>query len=168
MKKYAANLITGSRVLLAIAILWIPVFSIPFYVLYLLCGITDMLDGIIARRTGTASSLGSKLDSMADVVFVMVCLIKILPSLQLEWLAGVWIAAIAFLRMVNIIFGYVYRHQLILLHTIANKVTGFLLFLLPLCMQIIDIHDAPSVFPDRLQPEGNLFPALLTLQPGRL
>ena len=142
MKKYAANLITGSRVLLAIAILWIPVFSIPFYVLYLLCGITDMLDGIIARRTGTASSLGSKLDSMADVVFVMVCLIKILPSLQLEWLAGVWIAAIAFLRMVNIIFGYVYRHQLILLHTIANKVTGFLLFLLPLCMQIIDIHDA--------------------------
>lgn len=131
MKKYAANLITGSRVLLAIAILWIPVFSIPFYVLYLLCGITDMLDGIIARRTGTASSLGSKLDSMADVVFVMVCLIKILPSLQLEWLAGVWIAAIAFLRMVNIIFGYVYRHQLILLHTIANKVTGFLLFLLP-------------------------------------
>ena len=86
---------------------------------------------------------------MADVVFVMVCLIKILPSLQLEWLAGVWIAAIAILRMVNIIFGYVYRHQLILLHTIANKVTGtddFNIYrdpvLLPLCMQIIDIHDA--------------------------
>lgn len=39
-----------------------------------------MMDGAVARKTGSVSKFGSKLDSVADFVFIVVCLIKILPA----------------------------------------------------------------------------------------
>ena len=53
-------------------LLFFPVFSILFYMLYLFCGLTDMVDGTVARKIGSASEFGVKLDSAADIVFVAV------------------------------------------------------------------------------------------------
>ena len=62
-------------------------FSPKFYCLYCVAGFTDMIDGTIARKTGSASTFGSTLDSIADFVFIMACLIKLLPVLTLStWL----------------------------------------------------------------------------------
>ena len=36
----------------------------------------------IARRTRTTSQLGAKIDTMADTIFVVVCLIKFLPEIR--------------------------------------------------------------------------------------
>ncbi|MGX8773452.1 MAG: CDP-alcohol phosphatidyltransferase family protein, partial [Bacillota bacterium] len=74
-----ANIITGIRIVCSIALLFVPVFSSGFYALYLIAGFSDMIDGIVARKTGTASDFGSKLDTVADIVLVAVCLIKLLP-----------------------------------------------------------------------------------------
>ncbi len=41
-----------------------------------------MIDGTVARKTGTESEFGSKLDSTADLMFVTVCLLKLLPVLN--------------------------------------------------------------------------------------
>ena len=38
-----------------------------------------MIDGTIARKTGAVSNFGSRLDTIADFVFMLVCSIKILP-----------------------------------------------------------------------------------------
>lgn len=57
-----ANLITGTRILCSAALLFCPAFSAPFYVLYLMAGLTDMVDGAVARKTGTVSTFGAKLD----------------------------------------------------------------------------------------------------------
>ena len=39
---------------------------IRFYILYLFCGLTDMIDGAIVRKTGAVSKFGARLDTIAD------------------------------------------------------------------------------------------------------
>ena len=134
-----ANLITSCRILFSLLLLFFPALSPGFYGLYLAAGLSDMLDGFVARRTNTASPLGARLDSMADLLFLTVCLIKLLPVLTLPvWLWG-WVGLVALLRLVNILSGFVCRKKLVLLHTGANKLTGALLFLLPLSLGFLDI-----------------------------
>ena len=90
-----ANLITGSRIVLSVALLFCPALSPVFFVLYIVAGITDMIDGAVARRTGTASAFGARLDTIADFVFTAVCLIKLLPVLHVPVWLLVWVAVIA-------------------------------------------------------------------------
>ncbi|MDD6798664.1 MAG: CDP-alcohol phosphatidyltransferase family protein [Clostridia bacterium] len=74
-----ANIITGCRILCSILLLFAPAFSPTFYILYLAAGFTDMIDGTIARKTNTANEFGSGLDTIADIIFVVICIIKVLP-----------------------------------------------------------------------------------------
>ena len=134
-----ANLITSCRILLSLLLLFFPTLSPGFYGLYLAAGLSDMLDGYVARRTNSASPLGAKLDSMADLVFLAVCLLKLLPVLTLPVWLWVWVGLIALLRLVNILSGFVCRKKLVLLHTKANKLTGALLFLLPLSLGFLNL-----------------------------
>ena len=134
-----ANLITSCRILFSLLLLFFPALSPGFYGLYLAAGLSDMLDGFVARRTNSASPLGAKLDSMADIVFLAVCLIKLLPVLALPVWLWVCVGLIALLRLVNVVSGFVWRKKLVLLHTRANKLTGALLFLLPLSLGFLNI-----------------------------
>lgn len=134
-----ANLITSCRILFSLLLLFFPALSPGFYGLYIAAGLSDMLDGFVSRRTNSASPLGAKLDSIADIIFLSVCLIKLLPVLTLPvWLWG-WVGLIALVRLINIISGFVCQGKLVLLHTGANELTGAFLFLLPLCLNLIDI-----------------------------
>ena len=89
-----ANVITGLRILVSAVLLFCPVFSPIFYVLYLIAGLSDMVDGIIARKTDSVSEFGSRLDGVADFVFVAVCLIKILPVMDIPICSVATFAAI--------------------------------------------------------------------------
>ena len=138
MKKYMANIITGSRMAVSLPLLFIPLSSAWFYIFYLFCGLTDMIDGTIARRTGAVSDFGSKLDTAADFVFMAVCVVKLLPMIKLFTWLWAWIAAIAIIKVINIVLGFIRRKKLVALHTVLNKTTGLLLFLLPLTLQFIE------------------------------
>ena len=105
-KAGAANLITGTRILCSVALLFCPAFSRSFFLLYLAAGLTDMIDGPVARKTGTVSELGAKLDTAADCVFVAVCLWKLLPSLAVPLWLWIWIVLIPLNKMINMISGY--------------------------------------------------------------
>ena len=145
-KAGAANLITGMRILCSVALLFCPAFSRSFFVLYLAAGLTDMIDGPVARKTGTVSELGAKLDTAADCVFVTVCLWKLLPSLAVPLWLWIWIVLIALIKMINIISGYVIQKRFVAMHTIMNKVTGILLFILPLTLPVVELkYSAPLV-----------------------
>ena len=126
--------------MIALTLVLTKTFSAVFYILYIIGGLTDMLDGFVARKTQTASDFGAKLDSVADFLFVAVCLVKILPVLQIpSWLL-LWIILIALIEFANLIFAYHRWHKLCLFHTKANKTTGFLLFLLPLTLGYFKIE----------------------------
>ena len=134
-----ANIITGFRVLISIALLFCPVFSPVFYVLYLIAGLSDMIDGTIARRMNTVSEFGARFDTAADFVFVVVCLIKFLPVISIPAWLYVWIVLIALIKIINIISGYVVQKKLVAVHSVMNKMTGVLLFILPLTFPIVPL-----------------------------
>ena len=129
-----ANVITGLRILVSAVLLFCPVFSPIFYVLYLIAGLSDMVDGIIARKTDSVSEFGSRLDGVADFVFVAVCLIRVLPVLDIPIWLYVWTAVIFFVKIINIISGYIMQKRYVAVHTTMNKATGVLLFMLPLTL----------------------------------
>ena len=135
-----ANFITFIRILCSIAILFCPVFSVAFYALYITAGLTDMIDGWVARKTNTVSEFGAKLDTVADFVFVVVCLVKLLPIMDIPTWLYLWIGVIAFIKIINIVSGYVVQKQFVAIHSVMNKVTGVLLFVLPLTLTFIDLR----------------------------
>ena len=135
-----ANVITGLRILVSAVLVFCPVFSPIFYAMYLIAGLSDMADGIIARKTNSVSEFGSRFDSIADFVFVAVCLIKILPVMDIPIWLYVWTGVIFFVKIINIISGYAMHKRFIVLHTTMNKVTGVLLFILPLTLKIVPLN----------------------------
>ena len=140
-----ANFITCIRLICAVALLFCPVLSISFYILYITAGITDMIDGTVARITNTASEFGARLDTTADLVFVTVCLIKLIPVLDIPLWLYIWIAVIALIKGINIVSGYIICKRFVAVHTVLNKVTGALLFILPLTLNVIDLKYSAMV-----------------------
>ena len=134
-----ANIITGIRIVISVLLLFCPVFSQVFYILYITAGVSDMADGAVARKTGTVSEFGSRLDTIADIVFVVVCMIKLIPVLNIPLWLFIWIAIIVLIKIINIISGYVMSKELVAAHTVMNKVTGIVLFILPLTITRIDL-----------------------------
>ena len=146
MKKQIANIITLCRIIGSIGLLFFPVFSACFYGLYLFCGLTDMVDGTIARKTGAAGTFGARLDTVADFLFAAVSFGKILPVIHLPVWIWIWAAAIGVVKLLALIWGFLRRKQLPSLHTVANKATGLYLFLLPLSMVLVELrYTAPVV-----------------------
>ena len=139
MKKHIANIITGSRIVFSLSLLFIPLSSVWFYALYLLCGLSDMVDGTVARRTNSASEFGARLDTVSDFVFMTVALIKFVPYLRISVWLWIWIGVIAMMKLGNAVWGFVRTKKLISPHTVLNKVMGLLLFLLPMTVSFIEL-----------------------------
>ena len=138
MRKNIANILTGCRILGSILLLSFPIFSVAFYIIYLFCGFSDMVDGTIARKTNSTSKFGSQLDTIADLIFVLVSLYRLLPAIHVPQWLWIWGGVIAVIKISNIIWGYVSKKYFISMHTIMNKATGLLLFLLPLTISFVE------------------------------
>ena len=146
MKKYIANILTGCRILGSVLLLSFPVFSRGFYITYFFCGFSDMIDGTIARKTNSVSQFGSKLDTVADLLFVIVSFIKILPTIHLPLWLWIWCGAIAVVKLSSFLWGCIFQKQCISLHTAMNKITGLLLFLFPLTLPFLKVqYSAPLI-----------------------
>ena len=135
-----ANIITGFRIAASLALLFCPVFSLSFFALYLLAGISDMVDGVVARQTNTASEFGAKLDTAADFMFVIVCLIRLLPVIDIPTWLYAWIGVIALIKGINVVPGVVMQKRFVTVHTVMNRVTGALLFVLPLTVPLVELR----------------------------
>lgn len=140
-----ANIITAIRILCSIALLFCEALSPWFYALYITAGVSDMVDGWVARKTNTVSEFGSKLDTVADIIFVVVCLVKLLPVIHLPVWIYIWVGLIACIKVFNIIYSYAVRKQFLADHSILNKITGALLFVLPLTLSAINAKDSAAV-----------------------
>ena len=134
-----ANCITVSRILFSLAMILFPPSSVPFAILYGLCGVTDVLDGFFARKLHTESEKGAMLDSTADLFFAVVYTLKILPLLNVPYWIWIWTAIIAVTKITGIVIASGKVHQLVIEHSFGNKLTGLLLYLLPLSVHIADV-----------------------------
>lgn len=120
-------------------------FTITFWVLYFLGGLSDFLDGYVARKFKQQSTLGAKLDSIADVVFAVSVFIVVVKNVSFP--AWLWfcLVLIALLRVTSYGIGFYKYRSFIALHTYANKVTGVLLFAFPLFYIFMNIKNAGAV-----------------------
>ena len=127
--KQIPNILSASRIALCLPLLLVDAMTVPFWVIYVIAGTTDMLDGFLARRWGVESKFGARLDSLADFVFVLAVGYKLFPWLKLPTALWMMIGVIALVKVSNALSSYVVKHKIAFLHTKANKLTGFLLFI---------------------------------------
>ena len=137
----SANALTISRILLSLALPFLAPLKAAFLAVYAVCGITDALDGFVARKTHTQSKLGARLDSLADLVLIAALVVSLYPVIQLPQGAVVWIPAIAGIRLAAAGICFVKHGTFASVHTYANKLTGLLIFLFPFLVLIL----APKV-----------------------
>lgn len=128
-----ADIITMFRIAGTILLALLRPLSAGFFLVYTLTGLTDVLDGWIARRTRTASDFGAKLDSIADLMFYAVMLVWLFPVLLKLLPVQIWYAVIGilFLRLSAYCVAAIKYRQFASLHTWLNKLTGGAVFLLP-------------------------------------
>ena len=126
--KRLPNIITAFRFLGAIGLLFFDVKATAFWATYFVCGISDMLDGYLARKLHCESIMGALLDSLADLVFVVCCCYKLIPLLVFPKWLWIWAGAIVAIKIINQISALVMYKKCFFPHTIANKVAGVLLF----------------------------------------
>lgn len=127
------NCITLSRILGAFILIFTPSFSLSFYVVYTICGFSDAVDGLIARAMKKETEFGAKLDSVADLIFNAVLLIKIFPFLWKNLPKTIWIAVtmIILIRLSAYLVACKKYRKFASIHTYANKLTGLSLYLVP-------------------------------------
>ncbi|MCL2047186.1 MAG: CDP-alcohol phosphatidyltransferase family protein [Defluviitaleaceae bacterium] len=133
--KYIPNALSSSRIILACSLLLITPLSFLFMVIYTIAGITDMIDGPIARRYKVTSVLGANLDGIADYAFVTIAIIRLVPAIAFEpILVAVVLAGLVVLKGLGMVIGYVRYNQLMMMHTYASKTGAILAFLFPLVL----------------------------------
>lgn len=139
MKKHIANLISLSRVICAAFLLPLNELNSTFLAVYIYCGISDLIDGPIARKTGSTSVAGAVLDTVGDV-FTYFALAKVLimqkmiPDWVLPWICITFVgfglsAVIAKIRFKKFYF----------VHSFFGKLLGLSIFLLPLLIKPVGI-----------------------------
>lgn len=102
----AANQLTLLRMLLIPAFVILVLYGHLGWALavFVAAGITDALDGLIARRSGQRTTLGAWLDPMADkLLLVTTFVVLALPGLNLENRLPVWLTVCIISRDVVII-----------------------------------------------------------------
>ena len=110
-----------------------------FLTLYLLLGLTDLLDGYLARRFGVTSKLGHLLDTVADFFYygtALWCLYYLVPG---QMHPGTWlIPALILLLIIGVIVGYIRHNRFLCAHTLLFKVVCSLLFV---CVPLSYVFD---------------------------
>ena len=123
------NIITALRFLGAACLLLCNPAGAAFWVIYGLCGISDMLDGYLARKLHAESKTGAVLDSVADICFIACCAIRLMPVVQIPTWLWIWAGVIVAIKIVNQVSALIVCKRFCFPHTMANKLTGLLLFI---------------------------------------
>ena len=127
--KRLPNVISVLRIAGSLGLLFCDVAGWLFWTLYALCGISDMVDGRLARKLHAESKVGAVLDSVADIIFVVCCAARLLQVVEIPVRLWTWAVVIVFIKIMNQVSALAVFKRSCFPHTWANKLTGFLLFL---------------------------------------
>jgi CDP-diacylglycerol--glycerol-3-phosphate 3-phosphatidyltransferase len=132
-----ANYISFVRIILVLILAFLEPLSFQFYLIYTVSGTSDIMDGYIARKTNSTSKLGEKLDSAADFIMVIVLVPIFYTILNPGTIILLWIIVIGIVRVISLLIVLVKYKTFGMLHTYGNKITGLILFLVPLLLIVV-------------------------------
>jgi len=138
--KYIANFITFFRIIFVFSLFFVESLSPQYLIIYFICGTSDILDGYVARKTDSVSNFGSKLDSIADFIMVIVVGVTLFRVIELPKFSYIWIISIILIRFLSIGIVMVKFKTFGILHSFGNKATGAILLFLPVLLKFIDIN----------------------------
>lgn len=151
------NLLTVARIIGSAVLLLVAPFTAAFYIIYTLTGVTDALDGYIARKTHTESELGSRLDSISDLTFYSCLAIRIFPTLTEVLPNAIWytLYTVLAVRALSYLTAYLKFGRFAAVHTYLNKLTGLMVFFIayvittpaaiPYCWAAVTVAGVSSV-----------------------
>lgn len=136
-RAWLPNFVTGLRIIGGIALIFLPVLGTAFYIVYALCGLSDVLDGFLARRLRTTSAFGAKLDSVADLTFYAVLLLRLFPRLWRRLPRWIWaiVGVILCVRLSAYLVAAIRHKEFSARHTYWNKASGAAVFGLGLMLE---------------------------------
>lgn len=142
MKKYIADVLTGIRIVFAVILLFLPGFSAVFITLYAICALTDILDGPIARATGSESIFGAKLDTAADVLFALALVKVLLVNKVINWFTILWFFIAALGLIASAIIAKIRFGRFFFIHTLTAKAMGAGAFATPVfvLLKVSDVY----------------------------
>ena len=167
--KHLPNILSSLRMVGAVALLQCDVIGTTFWALYIVCGISDIADGWLARKLKCVTMKGALLDSVADICFVACCAWKLLPILELPQWLWLWAGVIVVIKVVNQLSALAMYGRCCFPHTTANKWAGFLLFIaVPMTFgSIVPISIAAIVATFAALQEGHFIRRNAPCQTGR-
>lgn len=138
MKKHLANILSSIRIVAGAFLYLFSEITGGFIALYVICGITDLLDGPIARKTGTTSSLGAVLDTVGDVVtymaFVKILLVNhMVPRFIVLWM----LIGVLGIHLLAGVVSLVRIKKFFIVHSLFGKIMGGSVFVMPFAMWIV-------------------------------
>jgi CDP-diacylglycerol--glycerol-3-phosphate 3-phosphatidyltransferase len=135
--RHLPNLLSLLRLVLSLPLVLMPPHSPVFYAIYIYCGLSDAIDGPLARRLGVDDATGALMDSLADFAFFLAILAILIRAFSVElapWLPGILI--IVLFRATTLIVTTLRTGTPFFIHTLANKAAGVAVFLLPPLMAL--------------------------------
>ena len=153
--KHIPNALGILRVIICIALIplmiWTP-FTWYMMLLYILAGVTDMIDGPLARRIKDGKSeFGATLDSVSDMLLVVISIVLLLPAMTTinflgaaiegvqtipYWMYAAFLISLGF-KIISGVIGRVKFGEMVYLHTYSVKLLGFVLFIIPILYYFI-------------------------------
>jgi CDP-diacylglycerol--glycerol-3-phosphate 3-phosphatidyltransferase len=129
--KYIPNVLSLFRILFSVSLLLSHRNPALFIAFYFVMGITDFLDGRLARRYHWNSTLGTKLDGLGDTLFFLCAFSGMMlpPRLKFDLMKILVTAGIVILIKLGVLFLTRVRFkEWNGMHTYTNKFLGALLF----------------------------------------
>jgi len=132
--RYIPNAFSIARLILCIPLAVLTPFTLIYIILFGIAGITDAIDGQLARRLKDAKSeLGATLDSIADICLVCIIVFAIMPTMDVwSWLRISYICVLLFKIVISTAIGFVKFKEFLSLHTLSFKMLIVILFTYPI------------------------------------
>ena len=138
--KQIPNILSVSRILLAISLLFLMPFALPFMIIYIVACLTDMFDGLAARRLNAKSKLGATIDAIADHVLVVCIFISVAPVVGVGFWALWLVAAILLFKVCIVAFTIRKYGKAVMSHSYGHKLGATLCFLFPMFSLVIEAN----------------------------
>lgn len=125
-RRRLTDAVTVSRVPIAFAMLLLPRRSVAVSWLFVLGVATDLIDGPLARRLGTDSARGARLDSGADAVFVAASAVAVVATVDEDprRIVGRAAGVVCATRLTTLLVTRRRFGTWSVMHTRLNKATG--------------------------------------------